>query len=118
AARRAVQKTGGRRGGSGRRAVNAARPVAWQLRWRGENFYSGGEIWNPPFEDMKTVFVDVDTTKFSSWLKPQVGSGKSYFLITEIERVKKLRELLMGLAPDPSLQELDRPNTNSRMSNF
>ncbi|HKA88287.1 MAG TPA: hypothetical protein VKE22_11495, partial [Haliangiales bacterium] len=99
-------------------AVNADRMYAWQLNWRGENFYSGGEIWNPPFEDMKTVFVDVDTTKFSSWLKPQVGSGKSYFLITEIERVKKLRELLMGLAPDARLEEVDRSNNKYGMVKF
>lgn len=118
ALRAVVDKNAGRTGGARLLAVNADRLVAWQLRWRGENFYSGGEIWNPPFEDMKTVFVDVDNAKFSSWLKPQLGSGKRYFLITEVERVKKLREFLGGLTPKPSFEEIDRSNNKYGMVKF
>jgi hypothetical protein len=118
ALRAVVEKNRGLGGGRRLVAVNADRLVAWQLRWRGENFYSGGEIWNPPFEDMKTIFVDVDNVKFSAWLKPQLGSGKRYFLITEIERVKKLKEFLGGLTPKPTFEEIDNSNNKYGMVKF
>ena len=99
-------------------AINADRLVAWQLRWRGENYYSGGEIWNPRFENMKTVFVDVDNNKFAAWVKPQLGSGKTYFLITEIDRVKRLRDFFGTLTPKPTMEEIDKSNNKYGMVKF
>jgi 4-amino-4-deoxy-L-arabinose transferase-like glycosyltransferase len=118
ALRRAVAENAGKGGGARLVALNADRLVAWQLRWRGENFYSGGEIWKPPFDDMKTVFVDVDNAKFAAWLKPQLGSGRTYFLITEIERVKRLRDFFKGLSPQPSMEEIDQSNNKYGMVRF
>jgi len=73
--------------------------IAWQMNWRGENFYSKSEIWdyvtNDP--DDQTVFMQVDNTQIQNYLKTR--AGHRYFVITEKGRVDGLRGALRAL-PD------------------
>ena len=91
-------------------AVNADRLLAWQLFWRGENFYSGGEIWNPRIKDMQTAFKDTDNTAFLAYLRERLGKGKKYWLITEIGRLDNLRTVL---PTETAKQTMETPDDTS-----
>lgn len=75
-------------------AVNADRMIAWQLFWRGENFYSGGEIWNPRIKDMQTAFKETDNIAFLAYLRERMNQGRKFWIVTEIERVPNLKTVL------------------------
>jgi 4-amino-4-deoxy-L-arabinose transferase-like glycosyltransferase len=75
-------------------AVNADRMIAWQLFWRGENFYSGGEIWNPRIKDMQTAFKETDNVAFLAYLRERMNQGRKFWIVTEIDRVKNLKNVL------------------------
>jgi hypothetical protein len=77
-------------------AVNADRLIAWQLNWRGENFYSGGEIYQPRDEDARTVFMDTDNKAFLEYLKApkRNGHGRKFWIITEKARLANLKSVL------------------------
>jgi hypothetical protein len=75
-------------------AVKADRMIAWQLFWRGENFYSGGEIWNPRIKDMQTAFKDTDNTAFLAYLRERMNQGRKFWIATEIGRVANLKTVL------------------------
>jgi hypothetical protein len=77
------------------RAVDADRLLAWQLYWRGENFWSGDEIWGYP-PDMKTAFVKTDNIEFNRYLSDRTRAppGRRYFLITEAGRITGARSQL------------------------
>ncbi|HZJ64713.1 MAG TPA: hypothetical protein VFD36_14445 [Kofleriaceae bacterium] len=88
----------GERGKRGRppvRVVDADRLLAWQLYWRGENFWSGDEIWGYP-PDMKTAFVKTDNVEFNRYLgdRTRAPLGRRYFLITEAGRITGARSQL------------------------
>jgi hypothetical protein len=75
--------------------------LAWQMNWRGENFYTKSEIWDytdSPDQDYQTVFMSLDNTQFLNYLKAR--PGKKYFLITEKGRVDGLKGVLRGLRDD------------------
>jgi hypothetical protein len=74
--------------------VKADRMIAWQLFWRGENFYSGGEIWNPRIKDMQTAFKDTDNTAFLAYLRERMNQGRKFWIATEIGRVANLKTVL------------------------
>jgi len=78
--------------------VNADRLIAWQLNWRGENFYSGGEIHHPRFEDARTVYIDTDSRRFLDYLNAPArkGKGRTFWIITEKQRFDGLKTLLPG----------------------
>jgi 4-amino-4-deoxy-L-arabinose transferase-like glycosyltransferase len=77
-------------------SVNADRLIAWQLNWRGENFYSGSEIYQHHFEDGRTVYMDTDNKKFLEYLNaPQRnGRGRKFWVITEKNRLSGLPNIL------------------------
>jgi 4-amino-4-deoxy-L-arabinose transferase-like glycosyltransferase len=93
--------------GAGRRAPRSSRPpiravdgdrlLAWQLYWRGENFWSGDEIWGP-LPEMKTSFNEF----VNKGAKPEVyladpelaPPGRRYWVITEAGRAAGIRSAL------------------------
>ncbi|ACY18108.1 ArnT family glycosyltransferase [Haliangium ochraceum] len=82
------------------RQVNADRLIAWQLYWRGENFWSGGEIWGP-FAATKTAFKDTDNKAFLQYLNTEGIPGQRYYLVTEAGRASGLR----GVLPTPQAKD-------------
>ncbi len=54
--------------------------VAWQMNWKGENFYTGNHV---------NVFVDLDNTKLREWMTANVG--KHAFVMLEHSRLPGFR---------------------------
>jgi hypothetical protein len=98
-----VQRGRGKARGKARRPwrqVDADRLLAWQLNWRGENFWSSGEIYGET-DDTRTVFKDVDNKNFLAWLKDPSRKGRTFFVITEAGRAAGLKSVL----PTPRAKE-------------
>jgi 4-amino-4-deoxy-L-arabinose transferase-like glycosyltransferase len=84
--------------------VNAERMIGWQLNWKGENFYTGGEIWNVRIPDMMTSFSgfnDDNDKKLLDYLKPRIGQGRTFWVASEIGSIPRLKAIL----PTPKAQE-------------
>lgn len=77
--------------------VNADRMIGWQLNWKGENFYTGGEIFNARLPDMKTWFSEYngDNDKaLLEYLKPRIGQSRKFWIASEIQSIPRLKNLL------------------------
>ncbi len=83
-------------------AIDADHLIAWQLYWRGENFWSGGEVWGRQatardvFPEMKTSFVKTDNIEFTKYIKDTTRApvGRRYFIMTEATRITSVRGML------------------------
>jgi 4-amino-4-deoxy-L-arabinose transferase-like glycosyltransferase len=71
--------------------VDADRLIAWQLNWRGENFWSTGEIWGET-EDTRTVFFKpyTEDKAMEKYLGEPSRRGRTFFVITEAGRASSL----------------------------
>jgi len=67
------------------RATEAEPLVAYQMNWKGENFYSGNRI---------SVFVDLDNKKIREWIAEHRGT-RAFFML-EHGRLNGFRGLLPG----------------------
>ncbi len=59
--------------------------VAWQMNWKGENFYTGNACY---------IFVDLDTRSLQQWAAQH--QGERHFFVLEPSRVGGLRSTLRG----------------------
>jgi 4-amino-4-deoxy-L-arabinose transferase-like glycosyltransferase len=59
--------------------------VAWQMNWKGENFYTGNRV---------SVFVDLDNKEVREWI--QENKGRTAFFILEHTRLGSFRSLVRG----------------------
>jgi 4-amino-4-deoxy-L-arabinose transferase-like glycosyltransferase len=86
------------------------RLVAWQVYWRGENFYTGNEIYDPALSpEEKTVFVgDKNQENLSAWLSRH--PGQRVFFVVERTRVATLTQLLPSDPARRSLHVVDETN--------
>jgi 4-amino-4-deoxy-L-arabinose transferase-like glycosyltransferase len=77
------------------RVVDADRLMAWQLYWRGENFWSAHEIFGP-VPEMRTGFNRPDNVDFLKYLgdRTKAPPGRRYFIITESGRATSVRGVL------------------------
>jgi hypothetical protein len=77
-------------------SINADRLIAWQLNWRGENFWSGGEIYQHHFEDGRTVYMETDNKKFLEYINAPArnGRGRKFWIITEKSRLAGFPNIL------------------------
>jgi 4-amino-4-deoxy-L-arabinose transferase-like glycosyltransferase len=77
------------------RVVDADRIVSWNLYWRGENFWSGEEIWGP-LPELKATFLATTNTAFLAYLNDPARAppGRRVFVITEAWRATGLRGVL------------------------
>ena len=90
------------------RAVDADRIIAWQLYWRGENFWTGDEIWGW-LPEMKTAFTKTDNVDFLKYLNDRTRTplGRRYFIITEAGRATSVRGMLPTQRARDSFEVLD-----------
>ncbi len=65
------------------------RLVAWQMNWKGENFYTGNRV---------VVYVSLDNDAFDRWLERH--RGETHFFCTERPRLESLRRTLGKSAAD------------------
>ncbi|MFO0712918.1 MAG: glycosyltransferase family 39 protein [Sandaracinus sp.] len=59
--------------------------IAWQMNWKGENFYTGNACY---------IFVDLDTRALTTWASEH--DGERHFFVLEPSRVGGLRSTLRG----------------------
>ena len=59
--------------------------VAWQMNWKGENFYTGNRVY---------VFAETDNKRIREWLEDNKGR-RAYFVL-EHKRLQSFRNLLPG----------------------
>lgn len=102
---------------SPRSQVDADRLVAWQLNWRGENFWSNGEVWGP-FPETQTVFMKTDNEEFLTYLKDLGRPGRRYFLITEAARANTLKNILPTDRARATFEILDTSNNKFTLLSF
>ena len=82
--------------------------IAWQLYWRGENFYTKNEIYGSRDPAERTVFLgDHNAEKMQQWFRSH--AGHRVFFIVERSRFESLRSLLPDAAK-PTLKYLDESN--------
>jgi hypothetical protein len=84
--------------------VNADRMIGWQLNWKGENFYSGGEIYNKRIPDMVTCFSEFNgdnDKELLEYLKPRTGQGRKFWVVSEIGSIPRLQSVL----PTPTAKQ-------------
>jgi 4-amino-4-deoxy-L-arabinose transferase-like glycosyltransferase len=82
--------------------------IAWQLYWRGENFYSRNEIYRSPAQSERTVFLgDHNAEKLQQYLTAH--RGRRVFFVVERVRLEALRNLL-PVEARPTLQVVDQSN--------
>jgi 4-amino-4-deoxy-L-arabinose transferase-like glycosyltransferase len=106
----------------GRRAihtVDADRLIAWQLYWRGENFWSGDEIWGP-IPEMRTAFVKTDNVELNRYINDRARAplGRRYFVITEAGRIHGMRALLPTQRARESFQVIDTTSNKFSLAAF
>jgi len=86
--------------------VDADRLIAWQLNWRGENFWSSGEIYGET-DDTRTVFINTDNKEFLKYLKEPSRQGRTFYVITEAGRASGLKTVLPTQRARDSVETLD-----------
>jgi 4-amino-4-deoxy-L-arabinose transferase-like glycosyltransferase len=86
--------------------VDADRLIAWQLNWRGENFWSGGEIYGET-DDTRSVFIKTDNTEWNAWIKNPERAGRRFFVITESQRADNLRAVLPTAHGKETVKKID-----------
>ncbi len=72
--------------------------IAWQMNWKGENFYTGNRVY---------AFVDLDNKKLREWLTEH--DGESAFFMFDYARLSSFKSFMRG-------REV-REVTNKRLSN-
>ena len=86
--------------------VDADRLVAWQLNWRGENFWSSGEIWGET-PDTHTVFINTNNEEFLKYVKDPSRVGRTFYVITEAPRANGLKNVLPTKRGKQTVEILD-----------
>jgi 4-amino-4-deoxy-L-arabinose transferase-like glycosyltransferase len=82
--------------------------IAWQLYWRGENFYTKNAIYNSPNPNERTVFLgDRNAEKMQTYFASH--GGRRVFFVVERTRFESLRQLLPAAAR-PTLTAVDETN--------
>ncbi len=88
--------------------VEADRLIAWQLYWRGENFWSGDEIWGW-LPEQHTALMKTDNVEFLKYLNDRHISplGHRVFLISEAGRAQSVKSMLPTQRARDSFEVID-----------
>jgi 4-amino-4-deoxy-L-arabinose transferase-like glycosyltransferase len=99
--------------------VDADKLFAWQLYWRGENFWSGGEIWGW-LPEMKTSFVPANNTEVNKYLADRTRAplGRRYFVITEASRIMGLSQIVPTTRGRDTYEVLDTTSNKFSLAAF
>jgi hypothetical protein len=101
------------------RIVDADRLIAWQLYWRGENFWSGDEIWGW-LPELKTAFVNTNNQEFLQYIgdRTRTPFGRRYFVISGATQLPNFKSSLPTLRARDSFQILDTTSNKFSLGAF
>jgi 4-amino-4-deoxy-L-arabinose transferase-like glycosyltransferase len=110
---------GGRPSRRPTRVVDADRLIAWQLYWRGENFWSGDEIWGV-LPEMQTALKETDNVAFKRYLgdRTLAPEGRRYFIVTEASRTGSLSTLLPTETARQTVKVIDTTSNKFSLAVF
>ena len=99
--------------------VDADRLFAWQLYWRGENFWSGGEIWGF-LPEHKTSFVPANNTEILKYLNDRTKAplGRRYFVLTEASRIMGFTQVAPTTRAKDTYEVLDTTSNKFSIAAF
>jgi 4-amino-4-deoxy-L-arabinose transferase-like glycosyltransferase len=93
--------------------------VAFEMNWKGENFYSGGrliEFGNGMGQGATAGERGAD--RMRTWLSDIKGKTNAVYFVTEFSRVSKIDDMLRGvLGAPPNGQKWTEPVTNEVITN-
>jgi 4-amino-4-deoxy-L-arabinose transferase-like glycosyltransferase len=112
-------QVGGPRGRPPVKIVDADRLIAWQLYWRGENFWSGDEIWGY-LPELKTAYKNTDNTELTKYLNDRARTplGRRYFVVTEAGRIQGMKSLVPTQRARDTYEVLDTTSNKFSLSAF
>ena len=115
----AAANVGGRRGRKPTKVVDADRLIAWQLYWRGENFWSGDEIWGV-LPEMQTALKETDNVAFKRYLgdRALAPEGRRYFILTEAGRTGSLSSVVPTDTARQTVKVLDTTSNKFSLAVF
>lgn len=101
------------------RVLDCDRLLAWQLYWRGENFWSADELFGP-VPEMKTGFNKTDNVDFTKYLNDRTKAplGRRYFIITEAGRATSMRSLLPTTRAKESFEVVNTESNKFTLVSF
>ena len=110
---------GGPHGRPALRTVDADRLIAWELYWRGENFWSQEEIWGF-LPEMKTSFPNTNNVEFTKYINDRTRAplGRRYFLLTETSRITTPRAMLPTQRARDTYEVLDTTSNKFGLAAF
>jgi hypothetical protein len=114
--------TGAAAGPRGRppiRIVDADRLIAWQLYWRGENFWSQEEIWGA-LPEQKSSFPTASNTAFVAYMndRSRAPLGRRYFVASEAWHLPAVRSLLPTPRARDSFEVVDTTSNKFSLAAF
>jgi 4-amino-4-deoxy-L-arabinose transferase-like glycosyltransferase len=74
--------------------------VAWQMNWKGENFYTGNRVY---------VFAETDNKRIRKWLEQ--NKGRTAFFVLEHKRLDRFKKLV----PGRPIRELSTRRDNNKL---
>ncbi|MEZ4358980.1 MAG: glycosyltransferase family 39 protein [Kofleriaceae bacterium] len=101
------------------RVIEGDRLIAWQLYWRGENFWSGDEVFGFLPEN-KAAFIKTDNVAFTKYINDRTlcPLGKRYFVVTEAGRAQGLRNNLPTQRAKDTFEVIDTTSNKFTMVAF
>jgi 4-amino-4-deoxy-L-arabinose transferase-like glycosyltransferase len=101
------------------RVVDADRLLAWQLYWRGENFWTADELFGP-VPEMRTGFNKPENTDFLKYLgdRTKAPPGRRYFVITESGRATSVRGILPTARAKESYEVIETTSNKFSLGAF
>jgi hypothetical protein len=102
------------------RIVQADRLIAWQLYWRGENFWSGDEVWNWLPEQRTAFNKTTDSVELLKYLDDRARAplGWRYFVITDSGRITAPRSLIPTQRGRDTYEVLDTTSNKFSLAVF
>jgi 4-amino-4-deoxy-L-arabinose transferase-like glycosyltransferase len=73
--------------------------LAWQMNWKGENFYTGNRVY---------VFAETDNKRIKKWISK--NEGRRVYVVLEHKRLSRLETLL----PGREIEALSTPRDNNK----
>ena len=111
---------GAPRGRSPIRVIDADRILAWQLYWRGENFWSQEEIWGPLPELQATFLGSSANPDLLRYLADPLRAprGRRYFVITDAGYVGTLRGVMPTARSRETFELVDTTSNKFTLASF
>ncbi len=98
-------------------SIDADPLIAWNLHWRSELFWSGGELWSSESTGHR-MFQQGNDKEFLALLQQEEFRGRTIYLITESSQGARLRRLLPSEFSRQSLEIVDQTSNKFTLYRF